>query len=89
MADRPSGPHAVRVCGLRASAVLREPEVQAEPEPQRLALAITKGASMKDWLLNKAIAAHMRDPGRFDHGPAKSSVWGWLYFGLLRWGIWI
>lgn len=22
----------------------------------------------------------MRDPGRFDHGPAGSSIWGWLYF---------
>jgi hypothetical protein len=49
----------------------------------RLAMMRLLPLSVKDWLLNSALAAHMRDPGRFDHGPAKSSFAGWIYFRVL------
>lgn len=38
---------------------------------------------MKNWILNKALAAHLVDPKRFEHGPARSSLWGWFYFRVL------
>jgi hypothetical protein len=38
---------------------------------------------VRAFILRKALDAHMRDPGRFDHGPAGSSLWGWFYFRVL------
>jgi hypothetical protein len=39
--------------------------------------------SLAQWMLNRACALHLKDPGRFDHGPAGSSFWGWFYFRVL------
>jgi hypothetical protein len=35
------------------------------------------------WMLNRALALHMKDPRRFEFGPDRCNVWGWIYFTFL------
>lgn len=41
-----------------------------------------RGSRFGQWLLNRSIAKHLVDPRRFDRGPARCNIEGWLYFDV-------